>query len=83
MSEIGILYRLYPSEGSDIEELGKKLQQEAGAASTEVEEIGFGIKVIKALFKYNDEKTNSSDIESKIRAVKGVEQIEVIEESLI
>ncbi len=63
--------------------MSKRLQQKAGAVKTEIEEIGFGIKVIKALFQYNDEKTNSSEIESKIHAVNGIEQIEVIEESLI
>ena len=83
MPEIAILYRLYPSQGYNVDKLSEELKHEAGAIKTEIEEIGFGIQVIKTLFKYDDSKMSSSDIEIKIQKIKGIEQIEVLEESLI
>ena len=61
-------------EGIDAakEEIGKivKLQ------GTSIEEIGFGIKVLKIVF-IEDEKNGTEEVEGKLNNVKGVSQVEI------
>jgi translation elongation factor EF-1beta len=47
------------------------------------EEIGFGIKLIKAAFRFNDEQTGSSKIEEAVKNIEGVGEVEVEEETLL
>lgn len=83
MSDIGILFRVYPDDNIDINKLSEAIKKSTNAVNLEIEEIGFGIKVLKVFFKYNDSETTSSEIEDKLKNTKGVSQVEVIEESLI
>ncbi len=83
MSDIGILFRVYPVDNIDINQLIEDIKQATPTNNLEIEEIGFGIKVLKVFFKYNDSETTSSKIEDKLKSVKGVSEVEVIEESLI
>ena len=48
----------------------------------QLEDIAFGIKVIKVMFVHDDSE-GSSIIEEKLRKVNGVTEVEVADESLI
>jgi translation elongation factor EF-1beta len=80
---VGVLFKVYPEEEQDAEELAKRIKSELGAAGVSFDEIGFGIKIVKAFFKFEDKATTSMEIEEKLKKVKGVSEVEVMEESLL
>ncbi len=83
MSSVAILFKVYPKE----EMLDKALEgikkMTPAPAGMQTDDIGFGIKVIKVLFKFDDDKTSSSKIEDELRKVDGVGELEVEEEGLL
>ncbi len=83
MSDVGILFRVYPVDNIDVNKLIDIAKESISPNKIEIEEIGFGIKVLKLFFRYNDSETTSSQIEDKIKSIKEVSEVEVIEESLI
>lgn len=81
MAMIAIVYKIYPKEG-ELETAMKNLKT-LNPAGMQTEEIGFGIKLIKALFKFDDSQRSTSKLEDEIKALGGVAEVEVQEESLI
>ncbi|MCL4373765.1 MAG: hypothetical protein M1360_02690 [Candidatus Marsarchaeota archaeon] len=81
MPRVAVVFKIYAKEG----ELEKVLDsvKGLGAAGVQAQDVAFGIKVIKALFKFDDSQTSSSKIEESIKALDGVSEVEVDEESLI
>jgi len=80
MSDVGVLFKIYPENGKE-EEISKKIA-ELKPAGMQLEDIAFGIKVIKVLF-IHDDKEGSSVFEEKLKSIDGVREVEVEEESLI
>ncbi|BCS90836.1 MAG: hypothetical protein ARM1_0293 [Candidatus Micrarchaeota archaeon] len=81
MSKVSIVYRIYPKENYNSERLKSKLM-ELGAKGVQEEEVAFGIKVVKALFVYEDSE-GSTEIEDSIKKLEDVNELDVEEESLI
>ena len=82
MSKVAVLFNVYPKEGmldSAVSNIKKKLNP----AALQTEEVAFGIKVIKVMFKFDDTETSSSKIEDSLRNVEGVGELEVAEEGLL
>lgn len=82
MSRVGITFKIYPEEGQ-LDSAIDGIKREMNPAAVATEDIGFGIKVIKVLIKFEDTETSSSKLEEKIRSIKGVNEIEVESETLI
>jgi len=83
MGKVGVNLRIVPNSedvslDSIIEEIRKKFEIE----DSDIEEIGFGIKALKVLITKEDEG-GTDDIENYINGIKGVEEVEVINVSLI
>ncbi|MCL4381780.1 hypothetical protein M1614_02270 [Candidatus Marsarchaeota archaeon] len=81
MSEVSIIFKVYPAEGN-IEELIQEINK-LKPKDIKTEEIGFGIKIAKVMFVFDDTKTSSSKIEEMLKNSKGVGEVEVEEESLL
>jgi translation elongation factor EF-1beta len=81
MASVAVLFKIYPKEGA----LEKVLEdvKKLGAAGEQAQDVAFGIKIVKALFKFDDSKDSSSHIESSIKALDCVSEVEVEEEGLI
>jgi translation elongation factor EF-1beta len=78
-----VLFRVYPKDGAAVEEVANSISKAMKPTGIQTEDVAFGIKTIKVLFKFDDEKTGSSSIEKSLKDVKGVGEVEVLEESLI
>ncbi|MDE1870995.1 MAG: hypothetical protein KGI06_02020 [Candidatus Micrarchaeota archaeon] len=83
MSKVAVLFKVYPKEGVSAEALADAVKRDTSPAGMQIDDVAFGIKVVKAMFKFDDSETSSSKIEEKLRAVKGVGEIEVMEEGLL
>ncbi|MDE1805054.1 MAG: hypothetical protein KGH59_04725 [Candidatus Micrarchaeota archaeon] len=81
MGKVAVLFKVYAEEGK-ADEVAAKIRAELMPHGLQLEEIGFGIKIIKVQFIYEDEQ-GSSKIEDSIRKVQGVTEVEVMEETLI
>lgn len=81
MAKVAVLFKVYAEAGEE-DRVGKEISQDLKPSSMQMEEIAFGIKIIKVLFVHED--TEGSDAyEQKLKNVKGVREVEVMEESLI
>lgn len=82
MSSVAVLFKVYPKEGM-LDQAVANIKEKMKPAGMQVEEIGFGIKVIKVIFKFDDAQTSSSKIEECLRNTEGVGELEVEEEGLL
>ena len=81
MGKVGVLFKIYAEEGKE-EEVEKNIASELKPNGIQLDDIGFGIRVIKALFIHEDSE-GSGSIEEKLRKISGVREVEVEEETLI
>jgi translation elongation factor EF-1beta len=81
MSNVIAVFKIYPKE----EMLDKALEQVKGMGPQDVrtEDLAFGIKIIRAAFKFNDEESGSSKIEERLKGLDSVGEVEVEEETLL
>ncbi len=81
MGDVAVLFKIYVDEGQE-DSVSAAVKSELSPKGMSFDEIGFGIKVLKALFVHDD-SSGSSEIEEKIRKIPGVTEVEVETESLV
>ena len=52
-------------------------------AKIDTEEIGFGIKIIKAVFVVPDEEGNMTKLENYLKSIKNIKQIDTVDINLL
>ncbi|HUC39068.1 MAG TPA: hypothetical protein VL944_02970 [Candidatus Acidoferrum sp.] len=82
MSRVSVIFKIYPTD-TGLEGAMKAVKEQLKPVAIQSEEVAFGIKVIKARFVFDNEKTNSSAIEEQLKRIQGVSEVEVEEESLM
>lgn len=85
---VAVTIRIMPSDiNTDIEKIKNGLdgitEKFGKLHKTEIKPIAFGLKSIEAIILLNDEKSGIEDIESRIRKLNGVGEVEVLEVSRI
>lgn len=83
MSKVAVLFKVYPKEDVPVDTLADSIKKETNPDGMQIEDVAFGIKVVKVMFKFDDAETSSSKIEEELRSVKEVGEIEVVEEGLL
>lgn len=81
MGKVATLFKVYPDQGKE-EEVVKQIKDKLKPNSIQLEDIAFGIKIIKAMFIHED-SDGSEKYENSLRQISGVNEVEVAEESLI
>jgi translation elongation factor EF-1beta len=81
MGRVGVIYKVYVEEGEE-DKVAKMISEKLKPNGMQVEDIAFGIKVIKVLFIHEDTE-GSSVYEEKLKKLPGVREVEVMEESLL
>lgn len=82
MASVVVIFRVYP-EDDQLEKAMAGIKSELSPNQIETEEIAFGIKLIKVMFKFDDASNTSSNLEEQLRKVSGVKEVEVAEETLL
>lgn len=83
MGTVGVLYKVYPKEG-EFENVAVRIKKEIANSNVSLEEIGFGITVVKVFVRFEDKSgITSTKIEEQIKKVEGVSEVEITEESLL
>jgi translation elongation factor EF-1beta len=80
MGNVATLFKVYVDSGAEesVSSGIKKMKPK----SLQLEEVAFGIKVIKVLFVHTDEE-GSTPYEEKLKGIKGVNEVEVEEQTLL
>ncbi|MCL4552660.1 MAG: hypothetical protein M1305_03795 [Candidatus Marsarchaeota archaeon] len=82
MAKVGALFKIFTDEGK-LDEVTDEIKKELKPQDIRSEELAFGIKVIKALFVFEDSEVGSSSIEEKLKKVGENLQSQPEQESLI
>ena len=81
MGKVATVFKVY-GDGKNEGTLAESIQKILKPNSIQLEEVAFGIKVIKVLFVHEDSE-GSTGFEDKLRKVSGVNEVEISDESLI
>ena len=81
MGNVITLFKVYTEPGNE-EKVSTEIKNSLNPKGMQLEDIAFGIKVIKVMFVHDDSE-GSSIIEEKLRKVNGVTEVEVADESLM
>ncbi|MDE1860959.1 MAG: hypothetical protein KGH72_04560 [Candidatus Micrarchaeota archaeon] len=82
MGKVATIFKVYTDNPDDAKQVSELISKTIKPQSIQLEEIAFGIKVIKVLFVHEDQD-GSASYEEKLKAIKGVKEVEVAEESLL
>jgi len=77
-----MVLRVTPEDPSRADELAERIRQ-LNPNSVDIEDIGFGIKVLKVSFIIDDREGDPSSIEEKLRNLDGVSEIDTLSVDLI
>ncbi|MCX8174769.1 MAG: elongation factor 1-beta [Candidatus Micrarchaeota archaeon] len=77
MGSVAVTFRIMPEEAEGFEQMKRELFSSAKPVKTEEKEIAFGLKAIYATFIIPDGEGGADRLEEKIRAIKGVGQVDV------
>jgi translation elongation factor EF-1beta len=80
MGDVAVLFRIYTVEGG-IDKVKTEIVK-LKPRGLQIEDVAFGIKTIKVLFIHSDSQ-GSSEIEDELRKIPGVNEVEVLEETLV
>lgn len=81
MAKVAVLFKVFTEPGNE-ENVRKTIVDTLKPNGTSLEELAFGIKMIKVQFVYEDEQ-GSTKLEDSLRNTPGVTEVEVIEETLL
>ena len=79
MGKVATLFKVYADDADTVKPL---IVSTLKPTSIQIEEIGFGIKVLKVMFVHEDNE-GSTKYEEGLRNIAGVRDVEVAEESLL
>ncbi|MFH0738137.1 MAG: hypothetical protein V1827_05800 [Candidatus Micrarchaeota archaeon] len=69
--------KIYVDDPSSVPEVKSHIEKLAKVQRFWEEDVGFGIKVLKAVLLMNDDSGGMDKLESAIRKIKGVSELEV------
>ena len=81
MGDVATIFKIYTETGKEIE-VRDSILKTLKPKSIQLEDVAFGIKVIKVMFVHTDEE-GSTAIEEKLKAVKDVTEVEVADQTLL
>ena len=81
MGNVATLFTVYPDAGKEAE-VQKAITDKLRPKGMQLEEVAFGIKVLKVMFVHED-TAGSTVFEEKLKKVAGVTEVEVADESLL
>jgi translation elongation factor aEF-1 beta len=88
MGDILTVYKIYPEEIDDVDKvqiaIKANIPEEFKLNSMELEPVAFGLKLVKASFIFPDKISGLSDkLESFLKGIDGVSEIEVAMQTLL
>ena len=82
MGKVATVFKVYAQDVNNSDAIKADIASKLKPNGIQVEEIGFGIKVIKVMFVHEDQE-GSTKYEDGLRKIAGVKEVEVDEETLL
>ena len=76
MGDVAVTAKVHLEDPSNIEEVLQRIKEKLEVSDSKVEELAFGIKVLKVVVMSNDAE-GSPDVESVISSIEGVSSVEI------
>ncbi|MCL5412498.1 MAG: elongation factor 1-beta family protein [Candidatus Marsarchaeota archaeon] len=83
MAKASVLFKVYPKDPEQVDKTMDSIKSAMDPVGMQMQDVAFGIKVIKVLFVMEDASVGSSGLEERLKKVAGVGEVEVEEESLL
>ncbi len=81
MGKVATVFKVYIESGKEAE-VSKEIKDKLKPNGFQMEEVAFGIKVLKVMFIHEDED-GSTAYENNLRKIKDVTEVEIDGESLL
>ncbi len=82
MGKVATVFKVYAEDIAQTDSIKAEILKVLKPTGIQVDDIGFGIKVIKVMFVHEDQD-GSTGYEEGLRKIKGVRDVEVEDETLI
>jgi translation elongation factor EF-1beta len=82
MGKVATIYKVYADDPNQTERIRDDIVKQMKPQSIQLEDVAFGIKVIKVMFVHED-SDGSASYEDGLRKIAGVNEVEVADESLL
>jgi len=76
MGDVAITYKVFLEDPNKAEEVLNGIKQVVKVKDAKIEDVGFGIKILKLLVITPD-KGGTEEIDKKIKGISGISEIEV------
>ncbi len=76
MGDVAITYKVFLEDPGKAEDVLSRIKQAVNVKDAKIEDVGFGIKVLKLLVITPD-KGGTEEIDKKIQSIDGISEIEV------
>jgi translation elongation factor EF-1beta len=83
MGKVMALYRIYPEENYDLDEIVKELKKIERVRAIQKEPVAYGLVVLKVGVLYDDKTDKPSEFETYMENIPGIKQVESIDVTLI
>ena len=83
MGKVMALYRIYPEENYDLDEIVKELKKIERVRAIQKEPVAYGLVVLKVGVLYDDKTDTPSEFETYMENIPGIKQVESIDVTLI
>ncbi|VVB77363.1 Elongation factor 1-beta [uncultured archaeon] len=80
--KVAVIFQVYADAGKE-EAVKKEIVEKLNPKGVQLEEVAFGIKIIKVMFINDDQAGTTDKEEAELRKISGVNEVEVIDESLL
>ncbi len=81
MGKVATVFKVYIENGKEAE-VSKAIKEKLKPNGMQIEEVAFGIKVLKVMFVHEDEE-GSTSFEDGLRKIPDVTEVEIEGESLL
>ncbi len=78
MADVSVDIKISVEDLDKLDQVAEKVKQTVRVASLTFEDIGFGIKLIRAKVLVDDKIEGFDSVEEKIKAIKYVSQVDVV-----
>jgi len=83
MGKAMIVYKVYPEEGVNLDELVEKIRELEKVTDIKREPIAFGLELLKVAMVMDDKKEKPEEYENQLRAIPGIKNMETDSMNLI
>ena len=82
MGKVATVFKVYAEDMAQTDSIKAQIASTLKPTGVQVDDIGFGIRVIKVMFVHEDQE-GSTSYEDGLRKINGVRDVEVEDETLI